>query len=246
MMDGQCCLRAWLLPPVSPQIRAAPRGGSGRSERCPRHPAPTSQHPKTHPLAPKPAQPVGCCPPSCSVRTPSSSSSSAPSHPAATSGQGTVLGRGQGWSLVVTVSRQPLLPSLASSPLSLVARGCRRTPVPAVTPVSPTSPCCRLRAGNRDPHIWGAPQPPLHCRALWGSRAMAEAQASPAVAPGETEARSRAAEVPRLGAPTSGLAKQKAGARSVEGADLRGLPRGPCPCPHRQWQKGPHCTDVTA
>lgn len=52
---------------------------------------------------------------------------------------------------------------------------------------------------------------------------MAGAQASHAAAPGKTEARSRAAEMPVLGAPTPGLAEQKAGARrSVEGADACG------------------------
>lgn len=167
------------------------------------------QHPKTPPPPKKnPAQPGGCCPPSCSASAPSSSSSSAPGHPAATSGQGTVLGRGQGWSLVVTLffaHHQPLLPILAGSPLSLVAGGCRRTPVPAVTPVSPTLLCCRFRAGNRDPHVWGSLQPPCAAGHFGGAGALA----SPAATPGETEARSRVAGVPGLGAPTPALAKQK-------------------------------------
>lgn len=159
-------------PLASPQTQTAPPGGSGRRERCPRPPAPTSNTQKLTHTPPKPAALLPAA---------SSSSSSAPGHPAATSEQGMVLGGGQGWSLVA-----------AGSPLSLVAGGRRRTLVPTV---SPTSSCCRFGAGTG---TLGSGEP-RSSTALLGVQSMAEALASPTATPGETEARSTAPEEPGLG-----------------------------------------------
>jgi len=176
------------------------------------------QHPKTHPSPPKTCTTGRCCPPSCSAPAPSSSSSSAP---------GATLqpprARGQGWALVGTPYCPLPFPAPQSAQVPPLAGGWRVQKDPGPCGDAGVTHLTLLQGWGweQGPPCLGSP-PAL--QGTSGCRTVGGAQASPAAARGETEARSRAAEVPGLGALTPGLAEQKAGARrSTEGVDTRGL-----------------------
>lgn len=142
----------WTDSAASGQRCCLPRA-PGPELRCPRH----LQCPKTHPLPPKTSttslQPPSFLPGTRTLLFLLLGSRPPCSHPRA---------RGQCWGgdrAGHPVSQPPPAPAPQSGQFPSLTGG-GRIPVPTVTSVSPTSPCCRFRVGNRDPHVWGVPQPP--------------------------------------------------------------------------------------